>query len=147
MAELTGSSLLGRCSRWPAIAVVPLLVWVVLAPEAAWAGCSHLVRSRDDRVQLPSLLQGETSEGASGPASPLPPSTPWSPAPCKGAWCSDAPSVPAAPVEMIRFRAESWACLTAVADPNATLFTRLLEEPAEHCPGRLTSPVFRPPRP
>ncbi len=102
----------------PAGVVLPLLVWVVLAPAEVRAGCSHLVTSRNNRVLLPSFLPGDLLDRGGAVTSALPRPLPWTPGPCRGAWCGDGRSAPAVPAGTIRFRDGSWAWRPVGAGPG-----------------------------
>jgi hypothetical protein len=130
----------------PAGAVFPLLVWILLAPAGVQAGCSHLVTSRNDRMLLPSFLQGTMTDRGDATAPALPISGPRSPGPCLGLWCDAGPAVPAVPAGTVHIRDGSWAWCPVVPDPDPVVPSRLLEGAAEIHPSRRATSTFRPPR-
>ena len=61
MPQMTGSHPSRRSILAAAGAVFPLLVWALLAPAEARAGCSHLVVSRTDRALREALASGNSN--------------------------------------------------------------------------------------
>jgi hypothetical protein len=128
-------------------AVLALLAWLMVATAEVQAGCSHLVRSRSDRVRLPSILQGafwDREDGAA--ASSLPPSLPSSPGSCRGAWCGGGPGVPAVPAATVDGRLGPWACWTPIPELLPILSSFLAPPTMVLNPVDGGSAVFHPPR-
>jgi hypothetical protein len=146
-----------RWNRVLAGAGIALLGSVLFAPATARAGCSHLVTSRTDRVQFSHFLQAVSLEQARDPLkrfqptsrqqSPLPPvHLPQSPRPCRGAWCADRPSIPAAPAGEVSVRIDSWAWCPAMHCLDPATESGQLEAAADRRPLRRAAHTFRPPR-
>jgi hypothetical protein len=112
-------------NRFPWIAAgvtFALPVWLALVPNEASAGCSHQVTSKGNRdaALFSSLIPEISSDRTSGSANPYQPlETPQAPRRCQGAWCSENPSAPAAPIGIASAPADSWAWFTAL--PNVAL--------------------------
>jgi hypothetical protein len=131
-----------RSTLLSAGAVFPFMVWVLLAPTGAQAGCSHLVISRTNPVWLPSLV--DLSGGEAGRSEPLPVTPP--PRPCSGAWCSEQPATPAVPPGSIDGRLHFWAwCASIPERVPIDPFFLTLEISALHAVHRRTV-LFHPPR-
>jgi hypothetical protein len=139
-------------TRFPCVAagvIFALPVWLAFVPNEARAGCSHLVTSKSNRdaALFTSLIPEISSDRTSGSANPYQPlETPQAPRRCQGAWCSENPSAPAAPIGIASAYADSWACCEPT--PNGTLiacsrlFRRTLRCRALH----RSATILRPPR-
>ena len=145
--EMTTFSDSRRWAHVSAGAVLLCLAWVLCAPADARAGCSHLVTSRTNRALLSSFLQDEVLYPGDAAATPsLPRSMPGSPSPCRGAWCSGGPTVPALPAATLSIRAPLWAWCESMPGPTSTSPSRLIEETADFRPLHRVIAVFHPPR-
>jgi hypothetical protein len=102
-----------RSTRLFAGAVFPFMVWVLLTPTVARAGCSHLVTSRTTSPRILSLTN--LSGDGVGQSEPLP--VPSSPRPCSGAWCPEQPATPAVPPGSIGGRLAFWAWCAETLKP------------------------------
>lgn len=121
-------------------AAFALLLGGLVAPEQAWAGCSHYVVSQADRLDLslPSHLDLPVS-----PAAPIAP--PDHRSPCAGLSCSSDPVAPPIP-SPVPTRASEWGCLASLSQANRPdPFLRLADfgrvRPILHA-----LPIDRPPR-
>jgi hypothetical protein len=104
-----------RLAQFGTGAVVLLVFQCVCAPGLARAGCNHLVASRTDPGQLPSLIEPLMDELG---RRTVPFQAP--PLPCTGAWCSGQPPTPAVPAGVYDWDMESWAWWTSDQCPVAT---------------------------
>ena len=93
-----------RTARLSTGATFVVLTLALSAPGIAEGGCSHLVNSRADSWQLPSLID-PLAPDLSGQSEKLPVSSPRRP--CSGALCSGQPAAPAVPSVAVEGRPES----------------------------------------
>jgi hypothetical protein len=130
-------------------ALLALLVWALITPLPAGAGCSHYVRSGAFAAGAAIGLEQLATAGAiAADTMPEAPSVPEQPAPCTGATCSrqPAPALPSSSAQPTPHRVGSWALVTVptrVDKPEPTT--------AAHLPGNLRPihsgcSVFHPPR-
>ena len=144
---MTRFSRFGKRVFLPTGAVMSLLASALLAPPAAQAGCSHLVTSRTNPGQIPSLIAPlilDRAGGVAGPSEPLP--VPPLPRPCSGAWCSQQPTAPAVPAGVSDGRPSSWAWCASIPgwSPPDSFF--LASETSSLHTVRRGNAVFHPPR-
>lgn len=130
-------------TRSSAGAILSLLAIVLFAPRGAVASCSHLVASRNERVQFALLLDPVTRDLA-GPSDPS--SEPLRPRPCNGALCSGQPASPVVPAGTLEPRLASWAWYSPSADGLSVDPSFLPAETDIHRPLRREADIFHPPR-
>jgi hypothetical protein len=124
-------------------AVLSLLALALVAPRAAEAGCSHLVKSRADSVGISSLIEPLVGDVA-GQLQESP--APASPRPCSGALCSGQPAVPAVPAGALSVQLDSWAWNALVSSWGLLDISSILSShPSDPHPVRRNIAVFHPP--
>jgi hypothetical protein len=135
---------LERLTRWGAGALMLLLVHGFFAPRAAWAGCSHLVVSRSDRLlefnQIDPLVAGDSTTLLPDERGPK------RPAPCSGPGCSKRVPIPIPTTFPAPDDTHQWGTLGIPAiRPAASPFDRMTDEPVRDS-SRQETAVFHPPR-
>jgi hypothetical protein len=135
----------------PAGAVISLLAFVLLAPPAVQAGCSHLVVSASDRFlhdnQLDALITGGSSSSIADDLAqdPLKEQGPKRPTPCSGPGCSSRVPLPVSTASQVLDGSDQWVALSAVVRlAVASPPCRTVDEPAARPAGRKPS-IFHPP--
>jgi hypothetical protein len=145
--EKTGLNPTTAWLHWFARTVLPLFVWMVLAPAAVRAGCSHQVSSRNDHAQLPSFLQGAAAAlEPAGDASSSPVSPPRFPGSCRGARCDERSNAPIPPAGKAGFRGELWTWCVATTHADTSPRRGILTTATDLHPSRSLAFIFRPPR-
>jgi hypothetical protein len=105
--------------QWGAGALVLLLAQGPLASRSAWAGCSHLVTSKSDRLVASNLLDplitGGFSTSAAGELAddPLNHQGPKRPAPCSGSGCTSGVPAPLPTSSIDTHITDHWGVLNA----------------------------------
>ncbi len=123
--------------------LVFLVCYGVCASRSAQAGCGHLVTSRADRASLPSQIARLTSDSVGRPDSSQA-STP--PRPCSGAWCSEQPATPTAPLSSFDSQVDPWAWYNNVLPSITNRDSRLTIDTVPLHAVHEASVVFHPPR-
>jgi hypothetical protein len=136
-----------RLGRW-ATGALAVLLFHGLLPEAARAGCGHLVSSRPDRMlgldRLDTLISGRSS--AHDPGRSAPDRHGQSPGrPCSGPACSEGTPVPAPTPFSEVDRIDQYGILGVVEALVAAPAGWILDDLEPRAVGRLSS-VFHPPR-
>jgi hypothetical protein len=139
-----------RLARLATGALVVLIVQCFCATRSAWAGCSHLVGSRSDRLDLERLdlliVSGSssltTNDGAQSPQEPSVPTRP-----CSGLSCSSRDPLPISTAVPATGSLSDQCCAlgTLVLPGSTSRSARTLEEPVPTSLGEPSS-IFHPPR-
>jgi hypothetical protein len=141
-----------RLTRWGAGALMLLLVHGFCAPGSAWAGCSHLVASKSDRLldfnRLDALVGGGSSALRSDDLAEDPPGERGSkrPAPCSGPGCSSQVPMPVPTTIPAPDGPDQWGTLCVPVLLPAASPPELISSKPAPSPSRQESSVFHPPR-
>jgi hypothetical protein len=123
------------------------------APESAWAGCDHSVRSRSDRLanlhQFDDLILNGSSSALRHSSDQSPQERPGSPLrmPCTGPGCSNSPlPLPVSTVSTNPDGRDRWGTLgIALVIDNTSVYALTGDEPGPAAADEKTA-VFHPPR-
>jgi hypothetical protein len=136
---------------WAIGTLVLLLAHGLGSPRSAWAGCSHLVSSRSDRLlefnRLDDLLTSGSSFWVSDNPDQDPPREPGPqrPTPCSGPGCSSRIPLPVPTASQGSGGSDQWVVLSAVPSlPVVSPSSRTFDEPATRPAGHKPS-IFHPP--
>ncbi len=132
-----------RPARLSTGAFLAVLTLALSAPATAKGGCSHLVNSRADSWQFPSL-NNPLMHDLSGQSENLPDSSPRPP--CSGALCSGQPAAPAVPSVAVEGRLESWLWYPSTLRQIPFDFAFFTSETSAPHSVRRGCAVFHPPR-
>jgi hypothetical protein len=128
-----------------------LMLQILAAPSAAWAGCGHLERAQPHTArnlfQLDAIFTAGTSVGLGDELAGIP--SPGRPSPCSGMSCSSRDSLPISTSSLVVRSPNQQVCaLVTTVDLAAMPLSRLVvdEQSSATVHGEKTS-VFHPPRP
>jgi hypothetical protein len=141
-----------RLTRWGVGALMLLLIHGLGAPRSAWAGCSHLVVAKSDRLssldRLDRLIVLDHDASVSDDMSsnsPAPPG-PKRPAGCSGPGCSNRVPMPVPTTFQAVDGTNQWGDLSVlIILPSASPRDGMADEPTLG-PASQGSSIFHPPR-
>jgi hypothetical protein len=142
---------LRHLARLGAGAFMLLVIQCIVAPDLAWAGCSHPIGSQSDPFrdlrQLDALFAAGPSSISDGDLSRFPMELPARRSPCSGMSCSSRDSLPISTAVPVVEGPQQWvAALVFLTDLDAAAPAgRTDDEPASAATGEDTS-IFHPPR-